>query len=80
MTTALYQACGQAVHVLAADGRVLSAGRAVLFILVGIGYPNWLIWPLTSPPLSWVVELGYRLIARHRPFFSRFLFRNDPYA
>ncbi len=76
MTPELYQACGQAVHVLAADGRILTDGRATLFVLAELGYPRWLVRPFTWPPLVWLVEAGYRLVANHRPFFSKFMFTN----
>jgi hypothetical protein len=39
-------------------------------------------WPRTAailslPPLVWVVEIGYRVVADHRPFFGRWLFRGE---
>jgi predicted DCC family thiol-disulfide oxidoreductase YuxK len=75
MTPELEAACRRAVHVLTADGRTLKAGRASLFVLEAVGYPRWLIRPLTWPPLIWAVELGYKIVAANRPFFSKFLFR-----
>jgi predicted DCC family thiol-disulfide oxidoreductase YuxK len=77
MTPELYQACGQAVHVLAVDGRILKAGRASLFVLVELGYPRWLVRPFAWLPLVWLTELGYWLVANNRPFFSKFLFTGD---
>jgi predicted DCC family thiol-disulfide oxidoreductase YuxK len=74
MTPALRAACEKAVHVLTTDGRTLRAGRASLFVLANIGY-GWLARPLLLPPFVWLVELGYRIVAAHRPFFARFLFR-----
>ena len=74
MTPQLYEACRQAVHIVTAGGRVIKAGRASLFVLEQLGYPKWLIRPLTWPPLIWGVELGYWLVAHNRPFFSKFLF------
>lgn len=76
MTPELYAACERAVHVLTADGRVLRAGRASLFVLDGIGY-GWLARPLGLPPLVWLVELCYWIVARNRPFFARFLFTRE---
>src|SRR5262245_57156635 len=76
MTPALYAACSRAVHVVRADGTVLRAGRATLFILDNIGH-RWLAGPLMLPPFVWMVELIYRLVARNRPFFARFLFRKE---
>jgi predicted DCC family thiol-disulfide oxidoreductase YuxK len=77
MTPQFYRACQQAVHVITADGRILKAGRASMFILEEIGYPRWLIRPLTWPLLIWFTELGYRIVANHRPFFSKFLFTKE---
>lgn len=77
MTPLLYEACQQAAHVLTIDGRTLKAGRAAMFILEEIGYPRWLIHPFTWPPLVWFIELGYELVARNRPFFSKFLFTGE---
>ena len=77
MTPELNRACREAVHVITTDGRVLRAGQASLFVLVEIGYPDWLIYPLTWPPLLWLVELGYRLVAQNRSFFGKFLFTHE---
>jgi predicted DCC family thiol-disulfide oxidoreductase YuxK len=77
MTDALFVACKQAVHVITPEGRVIRAGRAALFVLQEIGYPGWLVGPLAWPPLVWLVELGYRIVANNRPFFSKFLFTKE---
>jgi uncharacterized protein YqjF (DUF2071 family)/predicted DCC family thiol-disulfide oxidoreductase YuxK len=80
MTPALAEACRRAVHVQRNDGRILRGGRAVLFILeqTGMGFPARIA---ACPPLVWIVELGYRLVASHRSFFGRFLFtRSAPAA
>jgi hypothetical protein len=74
MTPALRKDAARAVQVVTRDGTVLRAGRASLFILERIGYPH-LARVLRQPPLIWCVEAGYRLVADHRPFFARFLFR-----
>ena len=73
MTPELYAACERAVHVLTVDGRILRAGRASLFVLERIGW-GWLARLLALPPFVWLVELVYWVVARNRPFFSRFLF------
>lgn len=52
------------------------AGRAVLCLLGLIGF-RWLVWPLRLPPLIWLVELAYVVVARNRPFFARFIFRKE---
>jgi predicted DCC family thiol-disulfide oxidoreductase YuxK len=77
MSPSLYAACEQAVHVITADGRVIKAGRAVMFILEEIGYSCWFVRPFTWPPLVWCTELGYRIVANHRSFFSKFLSSRD---
>ena len=77
MTPELYEACKSAIHVVTADGWIIRAGRGAMFILEEIGYPKWLIRPLTWPPLVWFTELGYALIANNRRFFSRFMFTGE---
>jgi predicted DCC family thiol-disulfide oxidoreductase YuxK len=72
MTPDLAQACARAVHVFTRDGARLRGGRAVLFVTEQLG------WRRTSrvlglPPLVWLVELGYRLVARNRRLVSRLL-------
>ena len=74
MTPELYQACIRSVHVITSDGKTLKAGQAAMYILEEIGYPRWLVRPFTWPPLVWFTELGYRIVERNRPFFSKFLF------
>jgi predicted DCC family thiol-disulfide oxidoreductase YuxK len=76
MSPGLHAACGRAMHIVKSDGTVLRAGRASLFILELIGW-GWVARLLTLPPFIWIVELGYRIVARNRPFFARFLFIND---
>jgi len=68
MTPALFAACQQAVHLIQGDGTILKAGRAVLYMLehTGMGRPARV---LAQPPFLW------RVVARNRPFFGRFLFR-----
>ncbi len=74
MNPPLYEACQKAVHVITTKGRILKAGRASLFVLEELGYFPWLVRPFTWPPLVWLTELGYRIVANHRSFFGRFLF------
>jgi predicted DCC family thiol-disulfide oxidoreductase YuxK len=74
MTPELERACARAVHVVTADGRVLRAGRASLFVLENIGWGGTARM-LALPPFIWIVELGYRIVAANRPLLSRFLFR-----
>lgn len=74
MTPALREACGDAVHVVTADGDVIRAGRATLFVLERTGW-GLLARFLRYPPMIWFVELGYLVVARNRIFFSKFMFR-----
>lgn len=76
MTPRLYRACRRAVHVVTPEGRVLRAGRAALYLIAASG------WPLPArilslPPLIWLVEIAYRIVAENRPFFGRFLLTNE---
>ena len=74
MTEKLRENCKRAVHVIKTDGEILRSGRAILFVLqvlgIGFGFPRL----LALPPFIWFVEIGYFIVARNRPFFSRFLF------
>jgi predicted DCC family thiol-disulfide oxidoreductase YuxK len=76
MTPELYAACDRAVHLVLPDGTLLRAGRAVLYMLEKAGW-GWTARVLAWPPLVWLVELGYRIVADNRAFFSRFLFRRE---
>ena len=76
MTPALHTACARAVHVIRADGTVLRAGRAALFVLERLGWGP-LARLLALPPCIWLVEIVYRIVANHRLFFSRFLFHEE---
>lgn len=58
-------------------GVIFKGGQAALFILLTVGYPGCLIKPGMVPPFSWFVEFGYQIVARNRPFFSRFLFTQE---
>jgi predicted DCC family thiol-disulfide oxidoreductase YuxK len=73
MTPGLRESCRRAVHVITDDGRVLRAGRASLFVAREIGYP-WTARLLSIPPLVWLVEVGYRIVARNRPWFAWLIF------
>jgi predicted DCC family thiol-disulfide oxidoreductase YuxK len=74
MTPEIRAACREAVHVRTAGGSWLRGGRACLFVLARIGWPT-LARIASVPPLVWLVELGYRMVAANRPFFSGFLAR-----
>jgi len=76
MTPELLAACEHAVHVVKADGEILKAGRAVLFIFANIGF-GWMARPLMLPPFVWLIEVIYRIVANNRPFFARFMFTRE---
>jgi predicted DCC family thiol-disulfide oxidoreductase YuxK len=76
MTPALREACKRAVHVVTSGGQTLRGGRATLFVAEQLGHRR-LARLLRVPPLVWAVELGYRVVAANRSFFSRFLFRRS---
>ena len=83
MTPRLARACRRAVHVVTPDGRVLRAGRAALYVLGAIGWPALLVKLLSLPPLVWLLEIGYRIVADNRMLFGRYLFTKmtvDPAA
>ena len=76
MTPALREQARKAVQVMTADGRQLSAGRAVLFVLEEIGWNPRTVRLVGRRPFIWAVELGYWILARNRSFFDRFMFRS----
>src|SRR3990172_1228514 len=69
MTDELATRCARAVHVIIPDGRIMSGARASLVVLGVIGWPKLAAF-LSWPPMIWCAEVGYRLVARHRDFFS----------
>jgi predicted DCC family thiol-disulfide oxidoreductase YuxK len=73
MTPELRAACRRAMHVVTADGRVLRAGRASLFVLGETGSRRLAAF-LGLPPFIWAVELVYRIVARHRAQLSWLIF------
>ncbi len=73
MTPELRKACARSTHVITSDGVILNAGRGTMFILRQLGW-RW-TWVLSVPPLIWLVEVGYAIFARNRPFFFRFFSR-----
>ena len=77
MTDSLAQRCKRAVHVVTADGQVLSAGRASLYVLEKVGFPRLARFGCL-PPFIWCIELGYWLVARNRQLFSQWLFTQKP--
>ena len=74
MTPELYRACSKAVHVIDQEGSIRRGGRAMLFILEQEGWGPIARF-LSLPPLIWLVEIAYRLVAANRSLFSRLFFR-----
>lgn len=79
MTPELAAECDRALYVLHPDGRRTRAGRAILYMLGVIGHRRT-ARVLALPPLVWLVELGYWLVARNRHVASRVLFTREPDA
>ena len=77
MTPALREQAGMAVQVITADGRHLSAGRAILFAVAAIEWHPRAVRFAGRRPFIWLVELGYWIVARNRAFFGRILFRAE---
>jgi hypothetical protein len=77
MTPQLREQARRAIQVVTIDGHRLSAGRAILFVLEEIGWHPRLARLGRRRPFIWLIELGYWVVARFRPFFSRFLFRGE---
>ncbi|MEE9274876.1 MAG: DCC1-like thiol-disulfide oxidoreductase family protein [bacterium] len=70
MTDALRLRCARAVHLILPDGTTLSAGRACLGVLSLLGWPRTARL-LSLPPLVWIVEALYRLVAMNRGWLGR---------
>ena len=77
MTPELREQARRAVQVITREGDRLAAGRAALFVLEEIGWHPRLARLGQRRPFVWAVELGYRIVARNRSFFGRFLFRGE---
>lgn len=72
MNPGLYAACAHAVHVVSAEGQVLSAGGAVIYVLDVLGFAR-LARVLNSRPIRPLIELGYHLVARNRHLIARLI-------
>ncbi len=75
LTPVLRQEAERAMQVVTRDGRRISGGRAVLFFLEEVGWHRTLMRLAARPPLVWIVDAGYRVVAKHRDVFSRFFFQ-----
>ena len=80
MTPELRRACEKAVHVVTTQGKLLRGGAAAMFLLERI-LPRswrWLARLFARPPFVWLTNLGYEIVARHRPIFAPFILPNEP--
>ncbi|MCA9844093.1 MAG: DUF393 domain-containing protein [Dehalococcoidia bacterium] len=77
MTIELAEACRESVHVVRADGAVLPAAVAVLFVLDRLGWRNAAAFLGTRPVLP-LVECAYAWVANHRPLVARLLRLEGP--
>ena len=73
---ALREACRDALHVVTTEGEVLRGARAILFMIEATGR-GALAATGRIPPMLWMLELGYRGVARHRAVVGRILFRSE---
>lgn len=76
------QQCAKAVQFITPDGAVHSAAHAVYTALSYAPKRKWLLkWYRSVPGFATISEWGYRMVARHRSFFSRlteFIVQRDP--
>lgn len=77
MTTDLYEACRQAIHLISPTGEMMRAGRAALFIMEQLGYPSWAIELLRRPPFIGLIEWGYDLVAKNRTIAAKLFFTTE---
>ncbi len=76
LAPSLKEACGDAMHVIKADGTVIKAGRAAMFCGTFTPYSGWArigLWPMFLP----FVELGYAFVARNRNLVSKLFFKTE---
>ncbi len=74
ISSELRAACEDSIHVITTDGDLLHGGRAAMFLgratrwnrLARVGE-----WPMFLP----FVNLGYKIVAHNRPFFSKLVMR-----
>lgn len=64
--------CEKSVQLVLPDGSVYSGAEAVFRSLAIGGKKGWLRLYRRFPGFQFVSEKVYRLIANHRPFFSKF--------
>ena len=79
MTPEFAAKCEEDMYVLCTDGTVVRGGRGMLFVFGEIGWART-VRLLSLPPMIWIVNVVYTLVATHRRLFSRILFRKRPAA
>jgi len=75
MTDDLAARCARAIQVITPDGTVVGAGRATLMVLGLLGWPT-LASVFSRPPLIWLVEATYWIVARNRSLFGKAFVRD----
>jgi predicted DCC family thiol-disulfide oxidoreductase YuxK len=73
-------ACAHSVHLKRRDGRLLKAGRAVLFALekTAASRLEAALWRLLRQmPFIFPIEIGYAYVASHRLLISKYFFRAE---
>ena len=78
MTPKLREESARAMQVITNTGEQISGGKSVLFVLETVGRYPWLMKAASKPPLVWLIDTGYKVVARNRQYFSRMMFRNQP--
>lgn len=72
MTPALRRRCARALHLVKPGGEVVRAGGAVVAAVRELGWRRTAaLWE--APPLRWLLEAGYWLVARNRALVGRLL-------
>lgn len=64
-------------HVSGADGQMLSGARAFLALWAALPGWRWLALAGRVPGVAWLMERGYRLFLRLRPWLQRWAARID---
>lgn len=74
-TPELLAACEKALHLRKEDGTWLLGADAVFYIYQTLGWR----WARVArmPPLIWVFELGYKVVAANRLWFSKVFYTGD---
>jgi predicted DCC family thiol-disulfide oxidoreductase YuxK len=69
MTPSVRELLGTTVVVITSDGKILTRSQAIFFVLEQTGW-GWFAKALASPPLVWIMNIGYGLVARNRAWLS----------